>query len=171
MTDGVFPVTGALAPLPDYLQVLAPYDGASLVVDDAHGIAVLGDRGRGTLEWYGLWGDQVNRTLPTGGVGLFAGGTLSKAMGGYGGIIPASVDLLRALNSTAHYYDGASAPATPVAGSGPALPAVLTMGVTLALAAVIALLMLSGFFMGIHTRTRRRLRLLYPREIASGAVF
>jgi len=117
MTDGVFPVTGALAPLPDYLQVLAPYDGASLVVDDAHGIAVLGDRGRGTLEWYGLWGDQVNRTLPTGGVGLFAGGTLSKAMGGYGGIIPASVDLLRALNSTAHYYDGASAPATPVAAA------------------------------------------------------
>ncbi len=33
------------------------------------------------------------------------------------------------------------------------------------------LLGVSGFFMGIHTRTRRRLRLLYPREIASGAVF
>jgi hypothetical protein len=38
-------------------------------------------------------------------------------------------------------------------------------------AAVIALSLLSGFSMGIHTRTRRRLRLLCPRETTSGAVF
>jgi 7-keto-8-aminopelargonate synthetase-like enzyme len=117
LTDGVFPATGALAPLPDYLKVLSPYDGASLIVDDAHGIAVLGDRGRGTLEWYGLWDNQVNQALPACGVGLYMGGTLSKAMGGYGGIIPASHDLLRALNKTAHYYDGASAPASPIAAA------------------------------------------------------
>jgi 8-amino-7-oxononanoate synthase len=42
VSDGIFPITGALAPVPDYEVVLQPYDGALLWLDDAHGYGVLG---------------------------------------------------------------------------------------------------------------------------------
>ncbi len=55
MTDGVFSVRGTIAPLADYVALLVDYPGAGLLVDDAHGVGVLGDRGRGTLEHFGLF--------------------------------------------------------------------------------------------------------------------
>jgi len=77
MTDGVFPVTGAIAPLPDYASALSAYDGALLCTDDSHAVGVIGPRGQGTFEHHGLRGD-----------GFHLAGTLSKAFGGIGGIIP-----------------------------------------------------------------------------------
>jgi 7-keto-8-aminopelargonate synthetase-like enzyme len=117
LTDGVFAATGALAPVPEYLQTLASYDQASLVVDDAHGIAVLGEQGCGTLEYYGLWDRGINESPASDGPALFLGGTLSKAMGGYGGIIPASYSFLRTLTTSSHYFEGASAPASSLAAA------------------------------------------------------
>jgi len=120
MTDGVFPITGALAPLPDYLDVLSAYPGAVLHVDDAHGFGVLGGRGRGTLEHFGLWGDQATWREPSTGPFLTVCGTLSKALGGYGGVIPGSGDFIRHVRSSSHYYDGASAPSSADAGASAA---------------------------------------------------
>ena len=46
ISDGVFPISGEIAPVPDYLAALASYPGAILCLDDAHATGVLG-RGTG----------------------------------------------------------------------------------------------------------------------------
>jgi 7-keto-8-aminopelargonate synthetase-like enzyme len=48
---------------------------------------------------------------------LYACGTLSKALGGFGGIIPGTETFIQRVRSASHYFDGASAPASAVAGS------------------------------------------------------
>ncbi len=73
-TDGVFPVLRALAPLRDLLELL-PMDGL-LVVDDCHGVGVLGERGRGSAEHAHV---SDRRVLVT--------GTLSKSLGCFGGFV------------------------------------------------------------------------------------
>lgn len=95
-TDGIFPTFGKVAPVPAYLKLVEPYDGC-VWLDDCHAIGVLGANGRGTAEYYGLHSDR-----------LFYGGTLSKAVGGHGGIIPggrAFIDPIRA----GHVVNGANA--------------------------------------------------------------
>ena len=78
ISDGVFPASGALAPLPAYHRLLQNYRGL-LCIDDAHGFGVLGANGRGSLEYWGIEGE-----------GRHACGTLSKAFGGHGGLIAGS---------------------------------------------------------------------------------
>ena len=83
MTNGVFAARGHIAPVAEYQTVLKHYPGAALLVDDAHGLGVFGANGRGTFEHAGL----------DGGINIEGGsklvcGTLSKAVGGYGGIVP-----------------------------------------------------------------------------------
>ncbi len=60
LSDGVFAARGDVAPLADYEAVLRDWPGASLLVDDAHALGVLGGRGRGTLEHAGLLHPAVN---------------------------------------------------------------------------------------------------------------
>jgi 8-amino-7-oxononanoate synthase len=117
LCDGVSPVTGALAPVKDYIQVLETFDSSSMLLDDAHGFGVVGPHGRGTLEHLGLWGPSLNSSANVSGVGLFVCGTLAKALGGFGGIIPGSREFIDVVRSSSHYFDGASAPASPVAGA------------------------------------------------------
>jgi 7-keto-8-aminopelargonate synthetase-like enzyme len=128
MTDGVFSVRGTIAPLADYIAALADYPGAGLLVDDAHGVGVLGRRGRGTLEYFGLfegvYAGSVNSkivsplaTREKGDSAVFFCATLSKALGGYGGIIPGSQRFIESVRSASHWYDGASAPPAPVAAA------------------------------------------------------
>jgi len=114
MSDGVLPATGELPPLGAYTELLAGFGPAVLMVDDAHGLGVLGDHGRGSLEHLGLH-DAANGRVARDGVSILCGGTLGKAMGGFGGIITGSTDLLQRVCSSSHYYDGASAPPSPVA--------------------------------------------------------
>jgi 7-keto-8-aminopelargonate synthetase-like enzyme len=125
MTDGVFSVRGTIAPLADYVASLANYPGAGLLVDDAHGVGVLGNRGRGTLEHFGLFDgvheDSVNSkivspliTQERGDCALFLCATLSKALGGYGGIIPGSQGFIDCVRAASHWYDGATSPPAPV---------------------------------------------------------
>ena len=71
-TDGVFSMDGDVAPLPE-LARLAEAHGAWLLVDDAHGVGVLGARGRGSLEHFGLASPRIVYMA-----------TLGKALGGYG---------------------------------------------------------------------------------------
>ena len=72
-TDGVFSMEGAIAKLPDLVQIARDHD-AILVVDDSHATGVLGTTGRGTAEHYGLLGEVDVITS-----------TLGKALGGAAG--------------------------------------------------------------------------------------
>ncbi|MDQ7849074.1 MAG: pyridoxal phosphate-dependent aminotransferase family protein [Armatimonadota bacterium] len=104
VSDGIFPLMGHLAPLPAYLEVASAYD-AVVWLDDSHGVGVLGERGRGTCEHYGLASERV----------LF-GGTLSKAFGAYGGIIPGRGPFVRAVRA-GHVMTGATSPTSSAAAA------------------------------------------------------
>ncbi len=73
ITDGVFSMEGSIAPLPDLVDLCQRHD-AVLVVDDSHATGVLGERGRGTAEHFGLVGE----------IDLITS-TLGKALGGAAG--------------------------------------------------------------------------------------
>jgi 8-amino-7-oxononanoate synthase len=105
MSDGVFPVSGAIAPAPDLLAAIAPYDGL-LCLDDAHATGILGDKGQGTLAHFGQ---------PT--EGCVTGHTLSKALGAYGGFIVGSAAFIGELEAHANVQEGASRPPLPAAAA------------------------------------------------------
>jgi len=73
VTDGVFSMEGDLARLPEIVELARAFD-AVLIVDDSHGVGVLGETGRGTVEHFGLLGEVDVIT-----------GTLGKALGGAAG--------------------------------------------------------------------------------------
>ena len=75
IVDGVYSMEGDIAPLPDIVAVCKEY-GARIMVDDAHGIGVLGRNGAGALEHFGL-ADQVDLVM----------GTFSKSLASLGGFI------------------------------------------------------------------------------------
>ncbi len=104
LSDGVFPVPGELAPVPDYIKVLEPYNGL-LWLDDCHGFGVIGANGRGTYEYHGVKGDR-----------LLFGGTTSKAFGGYGGIVPATAKLAEGIRG-GHLMAGATMPPSAAAAA------------------------------------------------------
>lgn len=104
VTDGIFPVPGEIAPVPDYLRLLEPYHGV-LWLDDAHALGVLGANGRGTYEHFGVSGERA----------LF-GGTLSKALGGYGGVVPTSATMAQEIRD-GHVMNGATMPPSPSAAA------------------------------------------------------
>src|SRR5690606_15843834 len=83
VTDGVFSMEGSLADLPG-MRRLCDRFGAMLVVDDSHGHGVLGRRGRGTHEHYGMIDSSDGAASLPGRVDLFTG-TLGKALGGAAG--------------------------------------------------------------------------------------
>jgi len=86
-TDGVFSMDGSYAPL-DGICDLADRHGAAVMVDDSHGVGVVGPRGRGTHERFGV----ANRVdLLTGTFGKALGG----ASGGYASGRKPLIDLLR----------------------------------------------------------------------------
>ena len=116
VTDGVFPSSGLIAPVREYTELLMHYPDGALLIDDAHGFGVLGDNGRGTYEHFGFW-TEVNCSLGGPKPRLFAVGTASKALGGFGGLIPGSTEFINALRSASHHFDGASAPPIPVAAA------------------------------------------------------
>jgi len=90
VTDGVFSMEGDIAKLPE-LVILCREHNAMLVVDDSHGIGVLGAGGRGTPEHFGLHG-QIDMLT----------GTLGKSLGGAaGGYIAASADAIEVLQQRA----------------------------------------------------------------------
>ena len=102
ITDGVFSMDGDLAPLP-VLAAGAAAAGATLVVDDAHGLGVLGSDGRGTVDHHGLGPAEVPVLM----------GTLGKAFGCAGAFVAGSVPLVEWLENRArtYIYTTASPPA------------------------------------------------------------
>ncbi|HBF34330.1 TPA: hypothetical protein DDW35_07175 [Candidatus Sumerlaeota bacterium] len=106
MTDGMFPITGEIPPLPAYVEALNAYDGALLCVDDAHAAGVLGKTGRGSLEHFGLEGP-----------GRYQCATLSKAFGAYGGLIPCSEELLGLMRKNSMVFRGSACPSPGLAAA------------------------------------------------------
>ncbi len=90
VTDGVFSMEGDVCDLPELVRLCDRYQ-AMLVVDDSHGIGVLGESGRGTPEHFGVLG-QIDVLT----------GTLGKALGGAaGGYIAASQRAIEVLEQRA----------------------------------------------------------------------
>lgn len=115
LADGVVPSNGHMAPADEYVKILAEFAPAVLHLDDAHAVGVLGENGRGVFDHFGMW-PHVNGGLPRDGVTLSMCGTLAKALGGFGGVIPGSAGFVDRLRKASHYFDGASAPPHPAAG-------------------------------------------------------
>jgi 8-amino-7-oxononanoate synthase len=103
-TDGVFSMDGDLAPLPELSALATRYD-AWLMTDDAHGIGVVGG-GRGSTFAHGR---KVEVPLQM--------GTLSKAIGGYGGYLCASAAVIGLIHNRARtfVYSTGLPPATAAA--------------------------------------------------------
>lgn len=86
VTDGVFSMGGDIANLPEIVRLAQKY-GARTMVDDAHGLGVLGTSGRGTADYFGLT-DKIDILM----------GTFSKSLASLGGYMAAServVDYVR----------------------------------------------------------------------------
>ena len=81
VTDGVFSMGGDICKLPEIVALAKKY-GARVMVDDAHGLGVLGNHGRGTAEHFGLE-DEVDIYM----------GTFSKSLASIGGYMAASKEV------------------------------------------------------------------------------
>lgn len=92
-SDGVFSMDGDMAPLPDMAIACRDKD-AWLMVDDAHGLGVLGKQGRGSLEHFGLSQTDVPILM----------GTLGKAFGSFGAFVAGSEALIETLINQARSY-------------------------------------------------------------------
>lgn len=92
VTDAVFSMDGDIAPLPDILRRAKKYNSL-VMVDEAHSTGVLGVSGRGIKEYFDL-DDGVDIVM----------GTLSKALGGLGGYVAGSRDLIDFLRISARSY-------------------------------------------------------------------
>jgi 8-amino-7-oxononanoate synthase len=93
VTDGVFSMDGDLAPLPE-LAKIAKQEDSWLMVDDAHGLGVLGESGRGTVNHFQLNNEQVPILM----------GTLGKAFGTFGAFVAGSEALIETLIQQARSY-------------------------------------------------------------------
>ncbi len=93
VTDGVFSMDGDLAPLPEMVKQIRSFN-ASLMVDDAHGLAVLGKTGGGVLQLYGLSQKDVPVLM----------GTLGKGFGTFGAFVAGSDELIETLIQKARTY-------------------------------------------------------------------
>lgn len=100
--DGVYSQNGDVATM-DEIYTLTKKYGAYLMVDDAHGIGVMGENGRGAIEMYKLL-DKVD----------IIAGTLSKALGHIGGFIISSPEIINYLRyqSRQQVFSSTSTPAT-----------------------------------------------------------
>ena len=108
VVDGVFSMEGDLANLPEIVPLCREH-GARLMVDEAHGVGVLGERGTGACELFGLE-DEVDLRM----------GTFSKSLASCGGFIAGPtevVDFLR-VQSRAFMFTASAVPAAVGAALG-----------------------------------------------------
>lgn len=105
LTDGVFPTYGHISPLPEYAKILSGYDGL-IGLDDAHGVGVLGAKGRGTMEYFSLSGQNC-----------WIAGTLSKAFGGHGGFFVGRRKFIQSARALIGTFIGSTPIPTPLAAA------------------------------------------------------
>jgi 8-amino-7-oxononanoate synthase len=92
VTDAVFSMDGDIAPAPALVALAERYD-AWLLLDDAHGFGVLGNRGRGVLSHYGIVSPRVIYMA-----------TLGKAAGVFGAFVTAQTQVVETLVQRARSY-------------------------------------------------------------------
>ncbi len=92
VVDGVFSMEGDIAPLPEIAELSERY-GARLMVDEAHAVGVLGERGTGSCELFGLE-DRVDLRM----------GTFSKSLASCGGFIVGPADVVEYLRIAARAF-------------------------------------------------------------------
>ncbi len=110
IADGVFSMEGDIVNLPDTVRLAKKY-GARVMVDDAHGIGVLGRTGRGTAEHFGLE-DGVDLIM----------GTYSKSLASIGGFIAGSKEIIHYIKHIARsFIFSASPPPASVASVSAAI--------------------------------------------------
>ncbi|MFI9237555.1 aminotransferase class I/II-fold pyridoxal phosphate-dependent enzyme [Streptomyces sp. NPDC053079] len=103
VVDGVYSMDGDLAPLAEIAELARRHD-AMTMVDEAHGLGVMGPGGRGACEHFGVSADLLM-------------GTFSKSLAGVGGFVAGRRDVIEYLRHTSHTYAfNASLPAVTVAG-------------------------------------------------------
>jgi len=105
-TDGVFSMDGDLAPLPELARCARAHD-VWLLLDDAHGLGVIGMHGGGVLEHFALGSDEVPILV----------GTLGKAFGCFGAFVAGSAALIEFLIQRARTYRYTTALPQPVAAA------------------------------------------------------
>lgn len=105
VVDGVFSMEGDIANLPEIVRLAKKYN-ASIMVDEAHGLGVLGDHGRGTCNHFGLTKD----------VDLIMG-TFSKSLASIGGFIASDSTVINWLrhNSRSYIFSASNTPAATAA--------------------------------------------------------
>lgn len=105
VVDGVFSMEGDIANLPEIVRLAKKYN-ASIMVDEAHGLGVLGHQGRGTCDHFGLTKD----------VDLIMG-TFSKSLAAIGGFIAADESIINYLrhNSRSYIFSASNTPAATAA--------------------------------------------------------
>jgi len=92
VVDGVFSMEGDIAPLPEIVELCERY-GARLMVDEAHAVGVLGERGTGSCELFGLE-DRVDLRM----------GTFSKSLASCGGFVVGPADVIEYLRIAARAF-------------------------------------------------------------------
>jgi 8-amino-7-oxononanoate synthase len=92
VTDAVFSMDGDIAPVPELLVLCERYD-AWLMLDDAHGLGVLGREGRGVLSHFGVRSPRVIYMA-----------TLGKAAGVFGAFVAGTVEVIETLVQRARSY-------------------------------------------------------------------
>lgn len=102
VTDGVFSMDGDLCPLPILLSLAQSYE-ATLIVDDAHATGVIGEKGKGSFEYWNLSSDTAIQV-----------GTFSKAIGTQGGFVCGKKTLIEYLINKARPFVFSTALPPPV---------------------------------------------------------
>ncbi len=92
VVDGVFSMEGDLAKLPEIVELKHKYN-CSIMVDEAHGLGVFGDQGRGVCHHFGLQ-DDIDLIM----------GTFSKSLASIGGFIASDWDTINYLRHTSRTY-------------------------------------------------------------------
>ncbi len=107
VVDGVYSMEGDLAPVPQLVELCQKYN-ASLMIDDAHGLGVVGENGSGTASHFGLT-DKVDLIM----------GTFSKSFGSLGGFIAGDKTVIEYLkhNSRTLIFSASMTPAAVAAAS------------------------------------------------------
>ncbi|MCR4772936.1 MAG: aminotransferase class I/II-fold pyridoxal phosphate-dependent enzyme [Prevotella sp.] len=105
VVDGVFSMEGDLAKLPEIVELKKKYN-CSLMVDEAHGLGVFGDHGRGVCDYFGVT-DDVDLIM----------GTFSKSMASIGGFIAGDMDTINFLrhNCRSYIFSASNTPAATAA--------------------------------------------------------
>lgn len=102
VTDGVFSMSGEICNLPEIVRLAKKY-GARVMVDDAHGLGVIGEGGRGTASHFGLE-DEVDLIM----------GTFSKSLASLGGYVVCSAKVANYIrhNSRPFIFSASITPAS-----------------------------------------------------------